>query len=295
MRAPSRGTVPILPVVALLIAIISVQSGASLAKMLFPIAGPTGTVSLRIGFGTIMLCGVGRPWRVRGRFRRNSWVPLAIYGVSLGTMNFCLYQALDRLPLGVVVAVAFSGPLIVAVLSSKRPIDVLWVVIAACGIALLVPVSHGASHTNLPGLLFALGTGTCWGLYIVFGQRAGSHLGLQCVALGNLIAAVLIVPLGILAAPPSFFSRAVLLPGVAVALFSTALPYSLEMFALTRLPTRTFSVLTSLEPAVGALLGFIVLGERLVPSQWSAIILVIIASIGAAVGASDQRSVALVD
>lgn len=229
------------------------------------------------------------------RLHRESRLPLVIYGLSLGTMNVCFYQALARLPIGVTVAVSFSGPLTVGVLSSKRMSDVIWIGIAACGISLLAPVLRGMPRANLTGFLFALGAGVCWGLYIVFGQRVGNELGTRCVSLGSLIAAAAIVPFGFLTAPPQLFSREVLLPALAVAILSTVLPYSLEMFALTRLPTQTFSVLTSLEPAVGALSGLVFLGERLVPLQWIAIFLVMIASIGAARSASEQMPLPLVD
>ncbi len=275
-----------LPIGVLLIAMISVQSGASLAKTLFPIAGPAGTVTVRVGFGTVILCLVLRPWRTR--ITRESLAPLVVYGVALGLMNFLYYQALDRLPLGVAVAVEFIGPLTVAVLSSRRTIDFLWIMLAVAGFMLLLPVLPQVRHASLTGILFALGAGACWGLYIVFGQKAGHHLGTQTVALGSIISAVLIVPAGLLHAPSVLFSRAVLLPGLAVAVLSTALPYTLEMIALTRLPARTFGVLMSLEPAVGALAGLVFLDETLSLSQCSAISLVILASIGATATAHER-------
>lgn len=275
----------IAPIAALLVAMASVQSGASIAKTLFSVAGPAGTVALRIGFGTVLLCIALRPWRVS--LRRDSWLPLAVYGISLGVMNFLYYQALDRLPVGIAVAVEFVGPLTVAVLTSRRAMDFLWIMIAAVGFTLLLPVLH-QTHIDPAGVAFALGAGACWALYIVFGQRVGHHVGPQGVALGSLISAVLIVPLGLYAAPAAVFSRSVLLPGLAVAVLSTALPYSLEMTALTRLPTRTFGILMSLEPAVGALAGLLFLGETLAPIQWSAILLIIIASTGAATTARQQ-------
>lgn len=275
----------IAPFAALLAAMVSVQSGASIAKTLFPLAGPAGTVALRVGFGTVLLCLVLRPWRLR--VRRDSWPALTVYGVSLGTMNFLFYQALDRLPIGIAVAVEFIGPLTVAVLTSRRIIDFLWIVVAGIGLGLLLPVLH-QTHVNAAGVLFAFGAGTCWALYIVFGRKVGQHLGAQSVALGSLISAVFIVPIGLSQAPPTLFSGAVLLPALAVAALSTAVPYSLEMIALTRLPTRTFGVLMSLEPAVGALSGLMFLGERLSASQWSAIALVIAASIGTASTARQQ-------
>ncbi len=267
------------PIVALLASMASVQIGASIAKTLFPLAGPTGVVALRIAFGTVLLCLALRPWQVR--IRRESWLPLGVYGLSLGIMNFLFYQALDRLPVGLAVAVEFTGPLSVAVLTSRRFLDYLWIVVAAAGLTLLLPVLH-QTHLNVAGILFALGAGVCWALYIVFGQKVGHHLGTQGVALGSLVSAVLIVPIGLLHAPAPVFSRPVLLPGLAVALLSTALPYSLDMVALRRLPARTFGVLMSLEPAFGALAGLLLLGERLTAVQWSAILLIIAASTGAA-------------
>ncbi len=280
------------PIAGLLVSMASVQSGASIAKTLFPLAGAGGVVALRVGFGAILLCVALRPWRQP--VRRTSWPPLVAYGLSLGLMNFLFYQALDRLPIGVAVAVEFTGPLTVAVMTSRRIIDFLWIAIAASGLALLLPLPH-QGHANLPGVLFALGAAACWALYIVFGQRVGHHLGPQGVALGSLIAAALIVPIGLFDAPAMVFSRAVLLPGLAVAALSTALPYSLEMIALARLPTRTFSVLMSLEPAVGALSGLLFLGERLAPAQWSAIVLIIAASAGTATTARQEVAVPVPD
>lgn len=258
---------------------VSVQSGASLAKSLFPIAGPVGIVTVRIGFGTLILCAFLRPWRAR--LTRRSLAPLIVYGLALGTMNFLYYQALDRLPVGVAVAIEFLGPLVVAVLSSRHPVDFLWILIAAVGFGLLLPVFSQVRQANIVGALFALGAGGCWALYIVFGQKVGYHLGTQGVALGSIISAVLVVPFGVLHASPHLFTLNVLLPGLAVAVLSTALPYTLEMTALTRLPTRTFGVLMSLEPAVAALSGLTFLGETLTGAQWAAILLVVAASLGA--------------
>lgn len=273
-----------LPIAAVVAAMVSVQSGASLAKSLFPIAGPLGMVTVRIGFGTLILCAVLRPWRAR--LTRRALAPLVAYGLALGTMNALYYQALDRLPVGVAVAIEFLGPLAVAVLSSRRPADFLWVLIAAVGFTLLLPVFSYARPVNLTGALFALGAGGCWALYIVFGQKVGYHLGTQGVALGSIISAALVVPFGVLHAPPTLFTARVLWPGLAVAVLSTALPYTLEMTALTRLPTRTFGVLMSLEPAVAALSGLIFLDEALTGAQWIAILLVVVASLGATATAS---------
>jgi inner membrane transporter RhtA len=283
MRSSRLQLRSLLPVGVVLIAMMSVQTGASIAKALFAVAGPIGVVTVRIGFGTIILCLALRPWRVR--VPREAWLPLAVYGLSLGTMNVLYYQALDRLPVGLAVAVEFIGPLAVAVLTSRRRSDFAWIALAVIGLGLLLPVLPQVRHVSLTGVAFALGAGACWALYIVFGQRAGGHLGTQTVALGSIISAVLVVPFGLLHAGPIVFSRQVLLPGLAVAVLSTALPYTLEMFALTRMPTRTFGVLMSLEPAVGALSGLLLLGERLTPAQSAAILLVMAASAGATITA----------
>ena len=278
----------LIPVLALLVGMVSVQSGASIAKTMFPLAGPLGTVALRVGFGTLILCAVLRPWRVRIPAR--SRLPIAVYGVALGIMNMCFYQALSRLPLGVAVALEFTGPLAVAILFSRRLIDFLWVLLAMAGLSLLLPVAHLHRGIDPIGAVYALGAGGCWAVYIVSGQKAGISHGAQSVALGSLISAVLVLPVGILSAPPTFFSASVVLPGIAIAVLSTALPYLLDMVALTRLPTRTFGVLMSVEPAIGALTGLLFLDEKLSVSQWIAITLIILASIG--VTASGEQRMA---
>jgi inner membrane transporter RhtA len=278
-RATRTGTSAVLvPVLALLVGMISVQSGASIAKTIFPLAGPLGTVALRVGFGTLILCAVLRPWRVRIPAR--SRLPIAVYGIALGIMNICFYEALSRLPLGVAVALEFTGPLAVAIVFSRRAIDFLWVLLAAAGLLLLLPVLHFHRGIDPTGALYALGAGGCWAVYIVSGQKAGMSHGARSVALGSLISAALVLPVGILSAPPTFFSASILLPGIAVAVLSTALPYLLDMVALTRLPTRAFGVLMSIEPAIGALTGLVFLDEKLSASQWIAIALIILGSIG---------------
>jgi inner membrane transporter RhtA len=270
----------IVPIAAALLAMVSVQSGASLAKTLFPIIGPVGTVGLRIGFGTLVLIAALRPWRTR--ISKTNWQPLALYGVSIGVMNVCFYLALSRIPLGIAVALEFTGPLAVAVLSSHRPVDFVWIGLALAGLGLILPIVHAGQGIDPVGMLFALGAGACWALYIVFGRRTGADHGAQSVALGSLISAVIVVPAGVLSAPPTLFSRSVMLFGLAVGILSTALPYALDMVALTRLPARTFGVLMSLDPAIGALCGWVFLGEQLKVLQWTAIVLIILASAGSA-------------
>lgn len=283
----------LVPVLALLLGMISVQAGASIAKKMFPLAGPLGTVALRVGFGTLILCAALRPWRVRIPAR--SRLPIAVYGGALGIMNMCFYEALSRLPLGIAVALEFTGPLAVAILFSRRPTDFLWVLLAAAGLSLLLPVVHLHRGIDPAGVLFALGAGACWAVYIVSGQKAGISHGAQSVALGSLISAVLVVPIGVLNAPPTFFSASSVLPGIAIAVLSTALPYLLDMVALTRLPTRTFGVLMSIDPAIGALTGLLFLDEKLSASQWSAITLIILASVGVTASGEQKMSAPIPD
>ena len=285
--SPRQGSYPG-SVLLLLVAMASIQSGASLAKTLFQSVGAPGAVALRTALATVMLCVVLRPWRVKSS--GGSRLALGIYGVSLGVMNFLYYQALRTLPLGITVAIEFTGPLTVAVISSRRPVDFLWIVLAAAGLALLLPLARTQANVDLTGALFALGAGACWALYIVFGQKAGADYGAQAVALGSIIASIIVVPVGIAAAGTRLLSPAALPYGLAIALLSTALPYTLEMIALTRLPARTFGILMSIEPVFAALVGWVMLRERLAAVQWLAIGMIILASIGTTWTATAQRA-----
>jgi inner membrane transporter RhtA len=267
-----------LPFVFLLLAMASYMAGASIAKTLFAAVGPTAVLALRVGLGTLILGLILRPWRIR--ITADSWRPLAIYGVSMGLMNLLYYQAVNRIPLGIATAIEFTGPLAVSIFSSRQPIDWGWAALAAVGLILLAPRTHLGGGLDPWGMLFALGGSGFWALYIIFGQQAGARLGPRTVALGSLIGAIFIVPIGIMSAGSALLSRSVLLPGLAVAILSTALPYPLEMFALTRLPARTFGILMSVEPAIAALFGFIFLSQRLSSQQWTAIAMIILASIG---------------
>jgi len=286
MSRDSHGS-PLPPVLLLLIAMGSIQVGASLAKTLFHSVGAPGAVALRTALATIMLAIVLKPWRAR--ITASSWWPLALYGVSLGVMNFLYYMALRSVPLGITVSLEFTGPLAVAMLSSRRPLDFLWILLAAAGLFLLLPVGHAVPGIDPTGALFALGAGACWALYIVFGQKTGADHGAQAVALGSIIASIIVVPIGVVEAGSALLSPAALPYGLAIALLSTALPYTLEMIALTRLPARTFGILMSIEPAFGALVGWTMLQEHLASLQWAAIAMIILASIGTTSTAPIQR------
>jgi inner membrane transporter RhtA len=268
-----------LPLAALMISMSSIQCGAALAKQLLPSLGASGTTALRLAIASVLLMVVLRPWQVR--VRRAQWPVLLGYGASLGLMNLLFYKALETVPLGVAVALEFSGPLAVALLGSRRLLDFTWVALAAAGLALLLPYNQSAAIDPM-GALCALGAGACWALYILTGQKAGNAHGPRVVALGTVIGALLVVPVGVAHAGGDLLLPALLPLALAVALLSTAIPYSLEMIALTRMPASSFGMLMSLEPVFAALSGLLFLHEQLSTRQWLAITAVVIASAGTA-------------
>jgi inner membrane transporter RhtA len=273
-----RLTPSLVPIALLLLAMASFQAGASIAKTMFPVAGAVGMVTVRIVLGTAILALTLRPWRAR--IAPESRSALIIYGISLGLMNLCFYSSISRIPLGVAVALEFSGPLAVAVLTSRRALDFCWVLLAVAGLVLLLPIGQLDNRIDPIGILYALAAGFWWGLYIIYGRRAGADHGTQTVALGSVISTIIVAPIGLATAGARLFTRSLLLPGLAVAVLSTALPYTLEMIALTRIPARTYGILASADPALAALFGLLYLNERLSGLQWTAIALIIAASIG---------------
>lgn len=258
----------------------SIQYGATFAKTLFPVLGPEGTTAARLAVGAVMLAVILRPWRARPS--RQVWPWLVAYGLTLAAMNLLFYAALKTIPLGVAVALEFSGPLLVASLSSRRPTDFLWVGLAVAGITLLSPLTQAQNALDPWGVAFALAAGGCWALYIVLAQKAGGELGSQATAIGILIAAMIALPFGISQAGSALIDPSNWGGALAVGLFSSALPFWLEMVALTRMPARVYGTLTCLEPAVGALMGFVLLGEKLSTIQCAGIAAVIAAAMGAA-------------
>jgi inner membrane transporter RhtA len=273
----------LLAVGVLLIAMASYQCGAAIAKMLFPVVGAQGATAYRLALGAVIVLVLRRPWRTR----RNGtdWRALWGYGLSMGVMNLVFYMALQRIPLGIAVAVEFTGPLAVALFHSRRWLDIVWIGLVVAALMLLLPLRGDASGTLDPaGIGYALAAGIGWALYIVLGQKAGAVYGHDAVAWGIPVAALFVVPIGLAHAGHALFSPALLLPALGMAILSSALPYSLEMIALTRLPARTFGILLSLEPALAAVAGMLFLGEHLSPLQWSAIAAIIVASAGTVLG-----------
>lgn len=277
LATPKMASV-LFPISVLLIAILSLQGGASLAKSLFPTVGAPGITALRLGLGTLILCVIFKPWRLR--FTREQRKPLLMYGLALGCMNYLFYLSIRTVPLGVAVGLEFLGPLTLALAGARRPLDFLWVVLAVTGLWFLLPIGDGISHIDPLGALLAVGAGACWAVYILAGQRAGAEHGPATVAMGSLIASVIFVPLGLTFAAPGIWHWEILPLALVIALLSSAIPYSLEMMALTRLPARIFGTLMSLEPAMAALSGMLFLGELLTLKQWIALLAIIAASAG---------------
>jgi inner membrane transporter RhtA len=281
----SRQT-PWLPALAVLGSVTSLCIGTSFAKKLFPLVGAEGTSALRVGFSAIVLLLFWRPWRWPLSRRDAGFV--IRYGLTLGVMNLLFYMALRTIPFGLAVAIEFSGPLAVAMLSSRRAVDFVWLASAIAGLAMLLPLGQHAS-LDPTGVMFALGAAVCWALYILFGKQAGHlHAG-HSVSLGLVAASLVVVPFGVAKAGAALLDPGILAAGVGIAIVSSAIPMSLEMMALKRLPSQTFGIMVSLEPAVASLLAMLLLGEMLTGHQWLAIGFIVLASIGSTITARRAR------
>jgi inner membrane transporter RhtA len=283
----------ILPLAALIVAMISLQVGASIAKGLFPIIGAEVTVTLRLLLSALLLTIVFKPWRAR--ITRANWLAVTVYGAALACMNYTFYMALRTVPLGIAVALEFVGPMAVAMMWSRRPIDFLWVILAIVGLLLLLPFTEASNGLDPTGVMLALAAGVCWAIYIVVGQKAGRDHGGLAAVLGVLIAATLVTPVGLAHVSPSLFAWAVVPMALAVGVLSSAIPYTLEMFALRRLPTHTFGILMSLEPALAAVTGFLLIRETLAPLHIGAIVIIVLASAGAALTIKPKADLHLPD
>lgn len=258
---------------------LSIQGGAAFAKSLFPALGPAGTTALRVGLAAALLFAVFRP-SLRS-LTRADWAAIVPYGVALGLMNLTFYASLKYLPLGLAVTFEFVGPLVLSLVLSRRALDFVWVALAALGIVLIAP--HGGEGSlSLPGVALALGAGALWAGYIVVGGAVARRVpGTTGVVAGMIVAAAVALPFGAVQGGQGLLAHPqLLLAGLAVAVLSSALPYTLEMRALRTIPTRVFGVLMSLEPALAALSGLLFLGERLTSLQVAALLCVVVASAG---------------
>lgn len=284
-----------LAVLAVVAAIVSLQLGTSLAKSIFTEMSALGVTTLRLWFAAAIMLVVMRPWRTR--LTRASLRPLACYGVALAAMNVCFYLAVARLPIGLAIAIEFTGPLGVAAFTSRRAKDLIWVGLAVAGLLLISPWADVIGHSGTAGtagidplgVLYALGAAISWAAYIVAGQSAGQHLGGGASALGMCLAALVVAPLGIILVGPALWAPHVFPQIIGVAVLASVVAYGLEMYALTRIPQRVFGVMMSLEPAAGALIAMVALGELLTPLQWLAIVLVVGASIGVTASSRQRK------
>jgi inner membrane transporter RhtA len=257
---------------------ISVQFGGALAVTLMPRAGALGVVTLRLLVAAVVLMVLCRP-RLRGH-SRTDWGTVIVFGVAMAAMNGLFYQSVARIPLGPAVTLEVLGPLALSVLASRRAVNLVWAALALAGVFLLG--GGGFSGLDPLGVAFALGAGAMWAAYIVFSARTGRRFPqADGLALAMAVAAVLFLPLGVIESGTRLVEPTTLALGAAVALLSSVLPYTLELLALRRLPASTFAILMSLEPALAATAGFLILDQALSAAEAAAIALVIAASMGA--------------
>lgn len=265
--------------ILLFIAMISMQSSGSLAKILFD-QFPILTVSaMRLLLGSAILAVIFKIWQVD--FKQINWPAVIRYGIALAGMNALFYLSIDRLPLGIAVSFEFIGPLSVALFYARQKFDFIWVGLAILGLILLFPFDQSQHRLDPLGIAFALGAGACWAMYIIFGQKPSGISGNHTVCLGMFIGMCFLMPIAIFAGMPlATFHADNLVLLMILAILASALPFSLEMVALRRLSPFVFGTLTSLEPAIAALSGFIFLHEQLLWTQWLALMVIIVASIG---------------
>ena len=269
-----------------LCAMASVQGGASIAKYLFHLLGPAGAVTLRVGIAGILLMCLIRP-KV-SKFGRKEWLYTLFYGLSIGGMNLTFYYGIQRIPLGIGVAVEFIGPLGVALLCSRKMLDLLWAFLAAAGILLIVPWKGGTC--DVTGIIFTAAAGVLWASYIIFaGKITKAMKSSEAVTCGMCIATLLVLPFGFASGDLFKLDGRLLLLGLGVAVFSSALPFTLDLWTMKKIPPKTFGILQSLQPAFGALSGLLFLGEILTLRQWTAILCVVAASTGAAIFSPERK------
>ena len=268
-----------------LIGLICQDIGAASAVTLFPQVGALGMVTLRLVFSAAILFVAFRP-RLRGRSRAD-WITVIAFGLALALMNGLFYEAIARLPLGITVTIEVLGPLILSVVVSRKASAWLWAVLAFMGVAIFG--WGGWGHLDPIGVAFAVAAGTMWVAYILLSARTGRRFErLDGLAIAMSIGALLAIPFGVISAGPPLFHIDILLLGVVVAVLSSAIPYGLELLALRRLPAATFSILMSLSPAIAATAGLVILHQALTLPDAIAIVLVVVASIGA-VRSADRR------
>jgi inner membrane transporter RhtA len=287
-EAARRSLGILLPVLAVVTAQAAFQVGAAFAKNLFPAIAPQGAAALRLLFGSIMLLALVRPWRSWPR--EAPLLSMLGLGLAMAGAIQMFYLAIDHLPLGIAIAIQFLGPLAIAVFGSHRKIDLVWAALAAGGVWCLVAINAAGERIDLVGVAWSIGAAISWASYIVLGRRVTVAFGNATAAIALSIATIVILPIGFLHAGMALFSPDLVPLALAVALFSAAIPFSLEFFAMPRMPSRVFAVFMSIEPAFGVLFGFLILHERLTPLQIAGIAMVIAGAAGAAASARPTKA-----
>jgi Predicted permease, DMT superfamily len=265
-----------LSVIAAFVSLVSMQVGAALAKTIFPLVGPEGIAALRIGIAVILLGVVLRPWRLQ--VERKHWLGLFLYGVTIGAMNLLIYRAFYYIPVGIAISIEVLGPLAVALLASRRKIDLLWIAFALLGLALL-PFGKASGGLDLRGVAFTLAAALCWGIYIMVGSKVAIY-GSRGVAVGMALASIIILPFGFVHAGMALFQPYVLAFGLVIAVLSGTLPFLLDIYALKSLPRNIFGILMSASPAISAIAGLVILHEQLSIIQWGGIAAITVACFG---------------
>ena len=277
-----KNTPHIQALLLLLIAMISIQSSGSLAKILFQQFPILTVSSLRLLLGSIILAVIFKIWQIN--FKQVRWKAIVSYGIALAGMNALFYLSIDRLPLGIAVSFEFIGPLSVALYYARQKFDLVWVGLAIVGLVLLFPFDQASQSLDPLGIAFALGAGAFWAIYIVAGQKPSGVSGNHTVCLGMFVGMLCLLPIALFTGmPASVFEPSNLIYFIALAVLASALPFSLEMIALRNLSALSFGTLMSVEPAIAALSGFVFLGEQLLWTQWLALTVIITASIGCTV------------
>lgn len=273
---------------------LSLVSGASLAKQLFSAIGTESTSVIRLGVAALFLIMIWRPWRTK--LNRGQLKIIGIYGVCLGVMNFLFYMAIARLPLGIAIAIEFIGPLSVAIYLSRKAYDFLWAILAISGIVLILPLSDFQKSIDIIGVIYALGAAAAWALYVIQGKKASTatHSGVV-TSLGMTAGFIAVFPFGATNIPMVFSSSTLILTAIGVGILSSAIPYSLEMIALRKIESKHFGLLMSMEPAIGAIAGYFYLNEQLTTLQLLAIFCIIAASVGSTITASKSKIVEIIN
>ena len=281
----------LLAVVFMVLSMISYQISASFAKQLFTVLDPLSVTILRLSFAAIIVCIMFRSWHVLKRLSFLKWRDLLCYSAALGLMNVLFYASLGKLPQGIAVGLEFIGPLGLALLSIKQRSDYVWVLLAIVGIALMVP--WGQAHSDnfsITGAVLALSAGLCWAFYIYFGQKVvHQNIGMHALTIAISLSAITLLPIGLYNNAPALLETQYWGKALAIAILATAIPYALDLQALKRLNKLSYGTLSSLSPALAALTGLFILGEKIGFLQWIALACVMLASIGVTIRSSKNK------